>query len=147
MKNFTKLVTAIAIIFAVNGASAQDKVITFEQLPTKAQTFVKTHFSAQEIAGVYEDTDFVVRKEYSVYMNDGSEIEFYGDGDWEEVKVRVGQVPSQIIPATISQYIQKQYPNTGVKEIKKKKFGYEVELLNGFDLEFNKNGKFLRIDD
>jgi len=34
-----------------------------------------------------------------------------------------------------------------IKEIKKKRTGYEVELSNGLDLEFNSKGKFLRMDD
>ena len=47
----------------------------------------------------------------------------------------------------IAQYLQKRYNNMPIKEIKKKRTGYEVELSNGLDLEFNSKGKFLRIDD
>ena len=147
MRNFTKLATIFVAVFMTNCAIAQDKMITFAELPAKAQTFIKTHFDEKEVAGVYEDTEYMVQKEYSVYLNDGTELEFFSNGDWEEVKTRTGQVPDKIIPSAILQHIQRQFPNTFVKEIKKKRYGYEVEISNGLDLEFNKNGKFLRIDD
>lgn len=147
MRNFTKLVGVCIAIFMTNCAVAQDKVITFAELPAKAQTFIKTYFDQKEVASVYEDTEYMVQKEYSVYLNDGTELEFFSNGDWEEVKTRTGQVPDKIIPSAITQHIQKQFPSTFVKEIKKKRYGYEVEISNGLDLEFNKNGKFLRIDD
>lgn len=135
------------MFFALNVVSAQDKSIRFEQLPTKAQTFVRTHFSEANVVSILEDTEYLVKKEYSVVLNDGSEIEFYSDGDWKEVKTRTGAIPSKIIPSAILQYVTKNFPNTFIKEIKKSRKGYEVEISNGLDLEFNKSGKFLRIDD
>ncbi|CEN50951.1 conserved hypothetical protein [Capnocytophaga canimorsus] len=56
-------------------------------------------------------------------------------------------MPTEIIPQSISQYVQKNFPNVFVKEIKKRRSGYDVEISNGLDLEFNKQGKFIRIDD
>ena len=64
-----------------------------------------------------------------------------------EIKSRGNEIPTKIIPTEIAQYLQKRYNNMPIKEIKKKRTGYEVELSNGLDLEFNSKGKFLRIDD
>ncbi|MDO4228546.1 MAG: PepSY-like domain-containing protein [Capnocytophaga sp.] len=146
MVKLIKSMAVLVTLFGVQFANAQNNVIAFETLPAKAQSFVKEHFSVQEISGVYEDVEHLQQKEYSVYFNDGTEIEFFSNGDWEEVKSRKGQVPDKIVPTEIAQYVKKQYSQTQIKDIKKKRIGYEVELSNGLDLEFNKKGQFLRID-
>jgi hypothetical protein len=56
-------------------------------------------------------------------------------------------VPAKIVPAKISKYVHKNYPNVLIKEIQKERRKYEVSLSNGLDLDFNLNGKFLKIDD
>ena len=144
LKNFG---TFIVMLFAFNLVSAQqDTFIDFSQLPANAQTFIKTHFDVSKVASVWEDNEYLKRKEYSVRLNDGSEIEFYANGDWEEVK-SINGVPAKIIPSTILQYVNKQFPKAFIKGIKKRRNGYEVEISNGLDLEFNKKGRFIRIDD
>ena len=45
MNTFRKIVTVVTVLFAVNLAAANDVPIKFSELPQKAQTFVKTHFS------------------------------------------------------------------------------------------------------
>ena len=41
----------------------------------------------------------------------------------------------------------KNLSKKAIKKISKKRYGYEVELIGGTDLEFSQNGKFLRIGD
>ncbi|MDO4880544.1 MAG: PepSY-like domain-containing protein [Capnocytophaga sp.] len=148
MRKLTKMMLLVAAVFMVNFASAQDdKAISFSELPAKAQEFVKNYFSEAEITSVWKDTELLSVEDYSVVLNNGTEIEFYPNGGWKKVETRGSVIPAKIIPSGISEYLNKHYPNTSVKEIKKKKRGYEVELSNGLDLEFNSNGKFLRVDD
>lgn len=148
MKKLRILSMLSVALLGMNFVSAQnDKTISFNALPAKSQSFIREYFSESNVASVWEDTDYLVKKEYTVVLNDGTEIEFLSTGDWEEVKSRTNEVPSKIIPNGIYQHVTKNFPNTFVKEIKKKKYGYEVELSNGLDLEFNKSGKFLRIDE
>src|SRR5690606_37358208 len=106
-----------------------------------------THFSEKEVVTVLEDTEYFVKKEYTVLLQNGTKIEFDGNGDWEEVKAKATSVPVKITPAAILQHIHKSFPNTYVKEIKRTRTKYEVEISNGLELEFDKNGLFLRIDD
>ena len=145
-----KLLSIIAIflltVIAVQDLSAKDTPITFEQLPAKAQAFVKQHFKVNDIASVWKDDDFH-DQDYKVYFNDGTQIEFYSNGDWEEVKTRTQAVPAKLIPNGIAQYVKKTYPQTDIYKIQTTRYGYEVELANGLDLEFNAKGQFLRIDD
>ena len=147
MNTFRKIVTVVTVLFAVNLAAANDVPIKFSELPQKAQTFVKTHFSESDIASVWKDTEMLVVEDYTVVLNNGLEIEFYPSGEWKEVKSRGTEIPAKIIPSGIAQYVSQNYNGHPIKKISKKRYGYEVELSGGTDLEFSQNGKFLRIDD
>lgn len=147
--NYIKKIAFVALAFAgISSVSAQNqRFVSLSQLPTKAQNFIKTHFPAANITMALEETPYLSQKEYNVKLNDGTEIEFLENGEWEEVKAKGGKVPSQIIPVDIAQYIKNNFLGIDIQEIKKRKRGYEIELSNGLDLDFDKNGKFLRVDD
>jgi len=68
-------------------------------------------------------------------------------GNTSLMYAEVGNVPAKLIPNGIAQYVKKTYPQTDIYKIQKKRYGYEIELANGLDLEFNAKGQFLRIDD
>ena len=147
MNTFRKIVTVVTVLFAVNFAAAKDVQIKFSELPQKAQTFVKTHFSESDVASVWKDTEMLLVEDYTVVFNNGTEIEFYPSGEWKEVKSRGTEIPAKIIPSGIAQYVSQNFNGHPIKKISKKRYGYEVELSGGTDLEFSQNGKFLRIDD
>lgn len=147
MKSLLKITLSVLLLFMITVASAQDKAISFTKLPAKAQAFVKKHFSEKEVVKVSMDTEYLFKKEYELTLKSGSNIEFDADGVWKKVEMKKSAVPAILIPATISQYIHKSFPNTFVKEIKKNRNGYDVEISNGLDLEFSNEGKFIRIDD
>ena len=147
MNTFRKIVTVVTVLFAVNFAAAKDVQIKFSELPQKAQTYVRTHFSESDVASVWKDTEMLVVEDYTVVLNNGLEIEFYPSGDWKEVKSRGTEIPAKIIPGGIAQYVSQNYNGQRIKELKKKRYGYKVELSGGIDLEFSQNEKFLRVDD
>ena len=147
MNTFRKIATVIIVLFAVNFAAAKDVQIKFSELPQKAQTYVRTHFSESDVASVWKDTEMLLVEDYTVVLSNGLEIDFYPNGDWKEVKSRGTEIPSKIIPGGISQYVSQNYNGQRIKELKKKRYGYKVELSGDIDLEFSQNEKFLRIDD
>ncbi|WP_454944475.1 PepSY-like domain-containing protein [Capnocytophaga granulosa] len=147
MNTFRKIVTVVTVLFAVNFAAAKDVQIKFSELPQKAQTYVRTHFSESDVASVWKDTEMLLVEDYTVILSNGLEIDFYPNGDWKEVKSRGTEIPSKIIPSGIFQYVSQNYNGQRIKELKKKRYGYKVELSGDIDLEFSQNEKFLRIDD
>ena len=147
MNTFRKIVTVVTVLFAVNLAAANDVPIKFSELPQKAQTYVRTHFSESDVASVWKDTEMLLVEDYTVVLSNGLEIDFYPNGDWKEVKSRGTEIPSKIIPSGIFQYVSQNYNGQRIKELKKKRYGYKVELSGDIDLEFSQNEKFLRIDD
>ena len=85
---------------------------------------------------------------YEVILNDGTEISFDRDGNWENVEVNnTKSVPSTIVPKAIRAYVAKTHPGQRIVGIDKERKGYEIELSNGIDMKFDKAGQFLRYDD
>ena len=147
--NTLKTLSTIAFSLLVFGiATAQDEgLVPASALPANAQTFVNQYFSANDIVSVWQDTEKGKVEEYTVLFADGTEVEFYADGNWKEVKARNGQVSPKIVPVKIAKYVHKKFPKAMIKEIKKGRTKYEIDLTNNVELLFNLNGNFLKIDD
>ena len=125
---------------------AQSKPVPFQQLPKTSQQLISTYFGKQNVSVILLDDDYF-KKEYEVILVNGTKIEFKGNGNWKEVKSKKGKIPTGFIPKKISIYVQKSFPNTGIKKIEKNRFSYEVELINGIDLKFDLKGNFIKFDD
>lgn len=86
-------------------------------------------------------------KKYEVILTDGFDLEFDYKGRWTEVDCQRQPVPVDIIPKKIYQYVKTYFKDQTIVSIKKEDKGYEIQLLNGSELKFDKNEKFLRFDD
>ena len=113
-----------------------------DKLPQVAQQFIKTHFSTINVATIMQDYD-----SYDVIFSNGYKIEFDRKGNWEEVDCGTDAVPTAIIPANINNYVSKSFTENFIVDITKDRRKYNVELNNDIDLEFDKEGNFLRFDD
>ena len=129
-----------------------DKEQTIDQtaLPQTAIDFIKTAFpnanGYKKITKNAIPDDGVV---YEVRLNDNTELELDTNGDWLEVKAKRGALPQTFLstlPVNIVSYLNKNQTGIGVEEVSKDRKGYEVELINGIEIEFDTNGNFLSID-
>jgi hypothetical protein len=136
-----KLFVLLLGLMTLNVFASNDRPVTFQQLPQKAQQFITTHFKGVEVLSATVDDD------YEVYLANGTKVEFTLAGDWKEVKCPGSAVPTAIIPAAITKYVKANFPNTKIVKIDKKYSGYDVELNSDMELKFDKNGNFLAIDD
>lgn len=152
MKKIVLTLSAIMLLIAVSVTKsyADDKIITVQQLPAKAQQFIKKHFADKQVSYTAKDTD-LLDGDYKVMFSDGCKVEFNSKGDWEKVDCVGGCVPAAIIPAPIAKYITANYKDVCAKEIKFDKelisSRYKVELQNTMELVFDKQGNFVGIDD
>ena len=141
-----KMILMLVMMFALTSCQSQEnKVITFDKLPSKAQSFIKSNFSNMNILQIVKDNE-LFDKEYVVYFTEGSKIEFNKKGDWEDIEIKTG-VQKSILNASINNFITKNHQNTKVIDINKDKRDYEVKLDNSIEIVFNLNGDFLRYDD
>ncbi len=145
----------IALLFALlcclaAGAATwtdDDRPITVSELPQAAQQFLKSHFAGMNAAWVTVDGNFF-DKDYEVGFPDGSKIEFNRSGEWKDVEMRGAKgVPVSVVPEAIRNYVDRNYPQTAIRAIARDRRGYEVELSNGLELEFDNAFRLLKVDD
>ena len=126
-------------------ACANEKVITFDQIPEPAKAIVAAHFDATQIAYVTLDKG-LFDDEYEVRFNDGRTIEFNKAGALLKVDGKLTEVPSALIPEPVLAYVKANFPNAFITEWGKDDRGYKAELNNGLDLKFNRKYEFVRVD-
>ena len=137
------------MVFSLGVVSAfgfNDKVISKNQLPAQAQSFLNENFADVKISYAKQETDFIERS-YEVVLADGTKLEFTKKGNWKEVDCRYSEVPSAIVPAPIKNFINENYSDSRVLKIERDSRGYEVKLSNKLELKFNNDFKIVDIDD
>ncbi len=115
-------------------------------VPDPVNAFIKQYFPDAAIARVETDTEHG-GVEYDVYLNDGTEIDFDTSNRWDKVDCRTKPVPAALVPQAIANYVKSNYASMSIIKIDKDFNGYDIELSNGLDLEFDGAGRFMRIDD
>ncbi len=141
------ILLALAFSFAVSDSYAlNDKVISKNQLPAQAQSFLNENFAGSGISYAKLETDFFERS-YEVMLSDGTKLEFTNKGNWKEVDCRYSEVPEAIIPAPVKKYISDNYEGSKVLKIERDSRGYDVKLSNRLELKFNKDFEIVDIDD
>lgn len=146
LRNMKKGILGAVLFLFVNGTVlAQEVVITETELPTVVKKNVVKYFGKKDISSIVKDVEF--RKTvYDVYFNDQTEAEFSSTGELKEAKSHKG-LPDAVVPEKVQIYVKKHYPNVVVTKWERSSNKQEVELSNGLDLEFDLNGRFLRLDD
>lgn len=139
-KNIIAFIAAVLLLPIT--AMASDRLIPFDELPAEAQQFVKAHFADAKVLQVKAEKD-----EYEVLLTNGFKLEFDLSGNWKEVKGRQAPVPEAVIPVRILSYVKEYYPDMSIMQIERSKWGYELELAGGLELEFDRNCNFVRVDD
>jgi len=140
----TKIAFAALLLGLAVSANAQKKIETTE-LPKAAQEFLQKHFSHTSIEVAKKDAEHG-EKGYEVKLKDGTEVEFWKDGSYREVDGGKNPIPTAFIPDSIKEYVAKNYPNEKITHIDYGHKDLDVDLTNGIDLEFTKEGKFLKAD-
>lgn len=145
MKKITFLFVCLFVLNLTVWAG-NDKPIQVTEMPKSAQQFIKNHFANQSIAMAKVETEFM-DKNYDVIFTNGDKVEFDKKGKWTKVDCEHSQVPQAIIPMAIQHYVAKNYPDAKVVKIEvTDRKGYDVDLSNGFDIEFDKKMNVRDID-
>lgn len=138
---FVSLFVMNLTVWAIN-----DKPIQVSELPKAAQQFIQDHFANQSVAMAKMEMEFM-DKSYDVIFTNGDKVEFDKKGKWTNVDCKHSQVPQAVIPTVILQYVTKNYPDAKVLKIEMTdRKGYDVDLNNGFEFEFDKRFNVIEVD-
>ena len=140
MKN--RILIVVLLLGFVISTKAQKKIETTE-LPKPAQEFLQKYFSNTTIDIAQKDAEHG-EKGYEVKLKDGTEVEFWKDGSYREVDGDDKPIPTEFIPASVKDYVDKNYPNEKITHIDYGHKDLDVDLTNDIDLEFTKEGKILK---
>lgn len=134
-----------ASLFVLQSCDKEDVRLDSNELPSAAQTFITTNYPDETVTYCekdYDDWSYV----YDVQLSDGTRIEFDKKGEWQEIENRVEGVKESVVPAPIWAYVTTNYTELFIVDIEKDYRGYDVELNNDLDLDFDPEGNFVRID-
>lgn len=140
MKKLGIITAFIAILFCgMTSAMAQNTNPAIVQ-------FVEQNFPGVTIQSVIPDDDDI-----DVILSDFTKIEFRLDYEWKKVDCEYSKtnlaVPSALVPESITNYVNTNFPKMLIKKLEKKYMGWEIELSNGLEVKFNNNFNVIEIDD
>ena len=127
-------------------AQTQIPAASPQAVPEAINAFVQQYFAGATIAYVETDSEHG-GIEYDVTLNDGTEIDFDLNNQWDNVDCHTKAIPAALVPQAIANYVKTNYQALPITKIDKDAYGYEIELSNGMDLKFDTSGRFLGIDD
>lgn len=143
-----KLIASIALVMM--GAltmMARDRVTTnVNELPAVAQATLNKYFAKSKVNHIKIDKKTFGGADYDVVLDNGTEIEFDSNGNWKEIDCGMNKVPDGIILKPISDYVKKNFKGAKIVSIEVSRNKYDIELADGTDLEFDRDGTFRRID-
>ena len=139
----TLLLLALPAVLLFSSCT-KEKVVAPNDLPATSTSYIGTHFPDQQIVQAVKEFDDL-KITYTVYLNNGTKIEFNQSGEVKEMEGN-DALPDSVIPSAILTYVQNNYPSEFIKNWNLEKTVQEIKLSNDITLEFDRNGNFLRID-
>lgn len=143
-----KLAALLVCVFVGMGFAGARTTVSrnANDLPAKARTMLADNFGKTGINHIKIEHKTLGGREYDVILNDGTEVEFNSDGEWTEVDCGSKAVPAKLVLPDIARYVKKNYPSSSIVQIEVERNSYKIELSNGIDLKFGRDGRFLKID-
>lgn len=148
MKKYLLLITVVVFSF-ISGYAFDKYSINREDLPEAAQQFLTTYFPKAKVGMIKTDKHFLKKTDYDVKLVNGTKIEFSNSGKWTSVDCKGREVPKDIIPRAIRNYVNKNYSDVRIVKIEKTSSKYEIRLSDDVELIFNLLGQFksVKMDD
>lgn len=144
MKRTTILLTLLLLASAT--LLAGERQVTFEQLPQRAQQFIKTHFQELKLSYAKYDND-ITDRDYEVHFTDGTQIEFERDGTWSKIESgHTLSLPRELLPENILNYINANFPERAIVQIERDRRHWEVELSGDVELMFDRHSRLVDVD-
>ena len=165
MRKLALIATFVALTFAAMSCSKEESnggstnqtnqweaegtgtTVHLTDIDSTIVAFVNTHFHETSILSCNQTEHY-----FNVILNDNTKIHFTHAYEWVEVNCEHSSiydaVPATLVPEQITAYVTANYPNQHIDKIEKKHDGgWEIELSNGIEIEFDSNFNVTHIDD
>jgi hypothetical protein len=139
----------VTIAFALASLSimhADDKAVTFNQLPKKAQEFIRQYYPNEKVSYASVDDD-IIAPEYQVALVGGIMLQFESSGKLDNIETRNGNIPAGIIPERIAATAKEHFPDAIIIGYDIDRKSYEIKLSNRMEMTFDSHFNLVEIDD
>ncbi|MCQ2310495.1 MAG: PepSY-like domain-containing protein [Paludibacteraceae bacterium] len=140
-----KILSLILTTISLSACADSKQIIQFSQLPQAAQTLVATYAADEPIAVIVMDKE-LLDTDYEVRFSNGNEWKFDKSGAIESLDNQLSPLPMELIPAAIVAYVNQYFPNQGIREYSVDRRDYEITLMSGLELTFNKSFQVIETD-
>lgn len=140
------LVVMTILVFSLAACADHHHLVEYSELPTQSQVFLQKYFNVSDISYIERERDGG-HYEYSVHLKNTTEIDFDEQGNLRSIDCKILPIPEGIVSKVVDVFVKLHYPSQFIVEYS---IGYrylQVELSNGVDLIFDREGHFIRIDD
>lgn len=143
--NIFSIFAFLAIFLLFFSSCENKKAVSESEIPTEITKFVSTHFPDNKIVQTIVEKE-AFEKNYEIILDKNYSLEFNKNYEVTYIK-GVSMLPESVIPASILEYVKANYPQSFIKKWELDDNRQKVELDNELELEFDKNGNFIKLDD
>jgi hypothetical protein len=129
-------VTFAFVLASLTIMQANDKAVTFDKLPKKAQEFVKQYYPNEKVSYASVDDD-IIAPDYQVALVGGVMLQFEHSGKLDSIETRNGNIPAGIIPAKIIATAKEHFPDAIIIGYDPERRSYEIKLSNRMEMKFD----------
>lgn len=135
---------ALLISLLLSSVLFADMVVPVSQLPKSAQSFIQKTFPGAQIFKVERDDG-----KFDVKLNNGVDIKFFLNGDWEKINSDYIPIPLTVLPNAVQNTLKNSYPQASITEIEKEFGNYKIKLNNMMELFISGSGQLMgqKMDD
>ncbi len=140
-----KLITLLSLLLLTVSLSADERHITFGELPKNAKIFVLTYFKDIPFKEVIIERRASLAQ-YEVVLENGLKLQFDRVGLCTEIDAKRGFVPDEVMPKKIVSTVTKYFPDNRIKKFENNGRMYEIKLEDGTTLTFNTTLRLVDVD-
>ena len=139
MKKILFVICATMLAFAAEAKDSELK-IAYDQIPTKAQSFVSEYYPSAVVKKSTQRFDDGIAV-YKVYLKDKTAIEFDMVGAWNIVEApKKMSVSVEILPAKIKNALASNFADKKIKKVGNDGYVYDITFTDGTKVKINANG-------
>ncbi len=120
------------------GFAYADMIVGINALPQNAKTFIQNNFKTANIALVKQDID-----SFEVILKDGTELDFYINGEWKEVDGKYKAIPTGFLPQSAVANAKATQANAQIFGVDREPYGFKFKFNNMMEVYTDLNGNVM----